>query len=176
MNQLRLLYLSMIDERKGFHLLIHLMNQLKAYNIMLDVVGEFYSESFRQECLDQIERNNIKSIHFHGFVEGDIKRQLIQKADVNVLLSSGEGMSMALLETMAQGKAVLISDISSNIAVVDGFNIPVFNRYDEVNIKDYCIQLIEDEVLLERQKQESIACSTQFSIEKHIVELCRSFG
>ncbi|GEM_PF-2380775 len=175
-NQLRVLYLAMIDERKGFDLLINLMNELKPYNIILDVCGGFYSEDFKDKCLDQIKRNNIKSITFYGFVENDKKSQLIQDADVNVLLSSGEGMAMALLETMAYGKAVVLSDISSNKAVVAGFDIPVFDRNDTEKLKDYFVNLLEDRDLLERQKKLSIDCVSKFSIENHIVELCKSFA
>lgn len=46
---------------------------------------------------------------FPGMVEGDLKRRLLERANLFCLPSDAEGFSMAILEALAAGTAVLIS-------------------------------------------------------------------
>lgn len=50
-----------------------------------------------------------KRVLFPGMVEGELKRQLLQRADLFCLASDAEGFSMAILEALAAETAVLIS-------------------------------------------------------------------
>jgi glycosyltransferase involved in cell wall biosynthesis len=56
-----------------------------------------------------IERGLSKKIIFTGMVSGERKLDLLGRADLFVLPSIGEGLSMATLEALASGTAVIIS-------------------------------------------------------------------
>jgi glycosyltransferase involved in cell wall biosynthesis len=172
---LKLLYLSMISKRKGFHLVLELMNTLKNENVELHVAGDFMDEGIKDFTNQYIYEHQLSAkITFHGFVEGNKKEKIIQDCDIFMLLSDGEGMAMALLEAMNSGLAVILSDIESN-RIATGKEIPVFNLSDLKPIAVYIQTLLSDDNELLRQKKHAFQRSKQFSIATHIEQLCGVF-
>lgn len=172
---LNLLYLAMISRRKGFHLVLELMRRLKNEPVLLQVAGDFLEKDLEKDSRKIIQENELSSkIVFHGFIEGQKKREVIHQSDVFILLSEGEGMAMALLECMDAGLALVISDIESNRRVV-GVQIPTFAIQDLDEIEKYIRILLNNSDVLSLQKQYSKEASKRFSIDAHIDLLCQYF-
>jgi glycosyltransferase involved in cell wall biosynthesis len=68
---------------------------------------EFGLEASLRKRTDAVELN--ERIIFPGMVHGELKRQLLRRADLFCLPSDAEGFSMAVLEAMAASTAVLLS-------------------------------------------------------------------
>jgi len=169
----RLLYLGMIDERKGFDRALRLLNELKQSNIELHVCGEYLSKDFKEEIETYIEDNGLDNhIFFHGFVSGRQKKEIVSSCDVLVLLTSGEGMAMALLEGLHSGLSVLTTNITSTKEVFDNVK---FELYDIENKEGMLIKLKEYLSDQEKLKLDKKVCSEvvkHFTIESHIKSLC----
>ncbi|MBI5300891.1 MAG: glycosyltransferase family 4 protein [Chloroflexi bacterium] len=69
-------------------------------------------------------------IHFTGYI-GDVNERLsiLRAADIFVLPSAIEGLSLALLEAMAVGKAIIATDVGADAEVLRGAGIVIdFNQ------------------------------------------------
>jgi glycosyltransferase involved in cell wall biosynthesis len=69
-------------------------------------------DGLAKERLDQLARDHLLTdrVSVVGFVDGRKKSELLADADVFVLPSKSEGLSMAMLEAMAAGIPVLTTD------------------------------------------------------------------
>lgn len=112
-----ILCVSRLIEHKGIHYLIEAYNHLedrgKTGGKKLVIAGEgFYTDDY-VKYLKALAKGR-KNIIFTGPQTGNILRQLFSHAYLFVQPSESEGLSIALLEAMGCGKAVLASDIPEN--------------------------------------------------------------
>ncbi len=109
-----LLFMSRIDPKKGFDLLLPALNELHRRNQPFHFFlcganpqDRAYENSIRQ----QIETSPWANwATLSGFVSGDLKAQILSAADVFVLPSYYENFGIAVAEAMAARLPVVISD------------------------------------------------------------------
>lgn len=118
-------------KRKGQDILIKAIAQLKQKNIIyhINFVGEGDEKANYQELAKQLGVGG--QIEFSGYVERDKMKEQYQKADLFVLPSFNEGMSNALLEGMACGLPVIVTDVGGTEELVDETNGFIFGAGDE---------------------------------------------
>tara|TARA_X000000950_G_scaffold278043_1_gene368376 strand:- start:382 stop:1566 length:1185 start_codon:yes stop_codon:yes gene_type:complete len=107
---LRLVFLSRIDPMKNLDFLLQCL--LKVTNpIELSVYGNKQNENYYRQCLDLKEKlpNNIKVI-FKGFIKNELIKKTLAKYDLFVLPSKGENFGHVILESLASGTPVLVSN------------------------------------------------------------------
>jgi glycosyltransferase involved in cell wall biosynthesis len=102
-------FLSRFHEKKGIELLLDACaGMADGFDLVLAGMGETgYVESLKARIagLGLSER-----VHWAGFVQGDDKWRLLQGADVFVLPSYSENFGIVVLEAMACGLPVVVSD------------------------------------------------------------------
>lgn len=175
-QELALLYLGMMDERKGFDKLLKIMKELTSERVALHVCGAYLSEYFRIEMERYIEDHQLApQIQFHGFVEGKEKERIIQQCDVLMLLTSGEGMAMALLEAMHRKLAVITTHIASNRAVFKATNIELYEVNDLEGIRHKILSYMENKQLLQSDKDMCFEISKKYSVEAQVSMLTDVF-
>jgi glycosyltransferase involved in cell wall biosynthesis len=87
----------------------------------------------------------LQNVRFYGTAEGDELRGLYRAADVLVLPSNHEGMSLVLLEALAMGLPVVATDISGNREVViHGENGLLVPPDDPAALTGALLEVIED--------------------------------
>lgn len=109
-NQLILLFLGRLHEKKGVHRLITAFQELNDTGVSLVIVGE--GESSYTQRLRHMVRSGSGSdrIYFTGQKTGADKLAAIVDSDLFVLPSAQENFGIAVAEAMACGVPVLISD------------------------------------------------------------------
>ena len=122
-DQVKLLFLSRIHPKKGLPVLLRalaiLNNQNKKYSLVIAGTGT-------QEYMDELryitkELGIVSLVSYTGFVDGKDKDYLLRNSDVFVLPSYQENFGIAVVEAMAVGLPVVVSDqvaISANILKV----------------------------------------------------------
>ena len=98
---------------------------------------------------------------FHGWVEGDKKRELFNMNNIFVLPSYFEGMPNALLESMASGLACIASDIDSICDVINLKNGITFDRKCDIDFK-----LKLEKLILSKSLQKELSINAQLYIQK----------
>lgn len=106
------LYLGRLAPGKGLDLLIHAFKDLLVSHPEARLVLAGSDEKGYGTVLHRLvqEYDLSKEVLFTGFVSGTSKLSILQDADIYVLPSSSEGVSMAMLEAMATGIPVIVSD------------------------------------------------------------------
>jgi len=111
-DKILFLYLGRLDSGKGLDILIPAFQKLieKNKDVHLILAGgneRGYEENVRQ-MIHQFSISNYVTLT--GLISGQIKFATLQDADIFVLPSRGEGLSIAMLEAMYMGLPVIVSD------------------------------------------------------------------
>jgi glycosyltransferase involved in cell wall biosynthesis len=110
------LFVGRIVPEKALHVLLRAHREAVP-EWPLVVAGEGH---FTDDYVESCRRAAGSAVRFAGSVYGDDLAALQQHAAVVVVPSTLEGLSIALLEAMSYGRAVLASDIPENAELVDG--------------------------------------------------------
>lgn len=121
-----ILMVSRLVRHKGAHHLIQAYKQLgklaKNYDLVFVGAGA-YTDDYVNELKDLAGDN--KHIKFLGVQTGKKLSALYKGARVTVQPSESEGLSLVVLEALAQSPRVLVSDIPENREIINGL-IPTF--------------------------------------------------
>ncbi|AUC62254.1 family 4 glycosyltransferase [Cyanobacterium sp. HL-69] len=109
-----LLFMSRIEPKKGLQFLIPALQRLlnQGYDFHFVLAGANPQDrSYEAQIKAQITSSNLSDCTtITGFVTGDDKEALLQKADLFLLLSFYENFGIAVVEAIAFSTPVLISD------------------------------------------------------------------
>ena len=109
--------ISRLTEEKGVHYLIDAYNSIKT-DKKLVIAGDTSDTDDYVALLKEKAKDN-ENIIFTGFISGRIIEEMYSNAYAVCLPSDLEGMSLSLLEALAYGNAVVLSDIKENSAVAE---------------------------------------------------------
>jgi len=101
-----LLFVGRLAAQKNLSLLVEAVSQMQA-NVFLDIVGE---GELRENIEALIQKYNLKNVKLHGKKMGEDLIELYKSADIFVLPSLKEGVSLSMLEALAAGLPVVASD------------------------------------------------------------------
>jgi len=102
-------FMSRFHEKKAFELLLAACARAgETFDLVLAGTGdEAYVETLKQ----QVASAGLNArVHWSGFVQGDAKWRLLQGGDVFVLPSHSENFGIVVVEALACGLPVIISD------------------------------------------------------------------
>jgi len=150
------------SEAKDHPTLIKAMSYV-SNNIHLLLVGEGPLKEQNEIIASKIGVSD--NVHFLGFRD-DVDR-ILKTADIIVLSSHWEGLSLASIEAMASGKPFVASRVQGLEEVVDGFGL-LFDEGDSEELGKIINKLLNDDELY---KQVSKSCSIRandFSVDAMI--------
>lgn len=111
-NRRYLLFLSRIHEKKGCDLLLEAFARIASYAPELDLVIAGPDQVGLQARLQQVaDKKGISSrVHWPGMLSGDFKWGALRAADAFALPSHQENFGIVVVESLAAGRPVLISN------------------------------------------------------------------
>ncbi|MBB1158007.1 MULTISPECIES: glycosyltransferase family 4 protein [Amycolatopsis] len=113
---LRLLFVGRLSPQKNLSRLLHALTRVRQ-PVVLDVVGDGEQ---RERLEETAQQQGIPDVRFHGRLHGASLLHRYERADLFVLPSDREGMSLAALEAMAAGLPVLATDVPGNTELLHG--------------------------------------------------------
>lgn len=126
-NRIKLIFTGRICRVKQIHYLVEVLGKLnKKYldQIAVYIIGKANNDgdkAYYDEILDEVNKKNITNIYFLGYKTN--VNDYLKYADVGVLLSKSEAISMSCVEYMNAGLLVLgFNNPGINEAVVDKYN------------------------------------------------------
>ena len=122
-GEMRIVCVSRLIERKGIRFLIEAIGKLKDRDIKLILVGEGNQEDELKKLV--VDSRIPDRVEFKGYMDHDSIADLYRTSDVFVLPSLNEGMSNALLEAMASGLPVIVTDTGGTSELIDGNGVVV---------------------------------------------------
>ena len=155
---------SRLIRHKGIHYLISAFNQLCAKNLnqgkKLVIAGD---GSFTDDYVNELKKlaKDNENIIFTGTISGEKLEQLFSHCYLFVQPSESEGMSLALLEAMGYGKAILVSNISENVSVLRGSGF-VFENKDAKDLETKLLGILNNPEAAKKAGEESQKIAKEF--------------
>jgi len=147
-----ILFLSRIDPIKGLDLLFRATKDLasKRDDFLLVIAGSG-APSFEERLRARIARAGLDGyVRLCGFLGGHLKRAALKDADIFVLPSYHENFGMAVVEAMAAGLPVVVSDQVGIHREIQEAAAGVITRCDAREIAMALERLLDDESLRRR--------------------------
>jgi glycosyltransferase involved in cell wall biosynthesis len=172
-NKIKVLFLSNMQLEKGYnHILdsINFISRDDAKKFEFHFAGKF--DNITEEDNFKIKISKIDNIFFHGFIDGKIKKQLLDEAHILCLPTEFlEGQPVSIIEAYASGLVVL--------APLTGGIIDIFSNANGYPIYSNSISIanILKIVLSDKDKLNNIALfnntyvQKNFKIEDHITKI-----
>ena len=114
-NCITLLSVGELSVRKNHRVVIEALAKISDKNLKYFIAGEGELEQELKELVESLNLNN--QVFLLGY-RTDI-RQLCNSADIFVMPSIHEGLSVALMEAMGCGKPIICSKIRGNVDLID---------------------------------------------------------
>ncbi len=164
---LRLICVGRLIERKGQSLLIEAVKRLtnEGIDVSLNLVGT----GDAQETYEAQARSlGVESrVHFFGYVPREEIAKYYSAAQLFILPSYNEGMSVATLEAMAAGLPLIVTRTPGAAQMIDeGVNGWTFSWGDVESLMGHVRRLAMDRSLLERLGRASRARASRFSWDR----------
>jgi len=151
-GRLRLVYLSLIAEKKNLKQIIELVAKATG-NITLDIYGPVKDENYWKSCEQEINGSAGKIIYV-GEVRPELVQETFAKYDASIILTKGENFGHALYESLSAGRPLITShftpwnsleekkagwnlDISNDdsslekLQAIAGMDVDIFSQYCE---------------------------------------------
>lgn len=175
-NSIRLSHVGRFVELKSQHILIEAVAQLPEHlqnKIEVSFFGTGPLLNKNKELAKQETPNVL--VNFKGFVTD--RNEIYQNTDIIIVTSETEGLSLAILESLASGTPVIASDVGGNPELVNnGVNGFLYEYGDENTLAKKIAKLIEEKELYKNFSSESIKKYQQnFSMNKCAQEYLLSY-
>jgi glycosyltransferase involved in cell wall biosynthesis len=162
------LFLSRVDPIKGLDLLLNGFDRIRAAHpdAVLLVAGNG-DEGFAARLREQAHRLGIqRDVVWVGFLEGEEKRAAFAAADVFVLPSYSENFGVAVVEAMASGLPVVVSDQVGIHHEVAQAKAGLVVRCDANEVSDAVVRMLSDCDLRLQMSQNAGLLARKFSPEQ----------
>ncbi len=150
-DDLKITMIARYCPQKDPYTLIQAVGELnnEGYNVKLDLYGYGQEE---QKVLEEIKKYNTQNIRNCGSISDDLP--IFKNYDIYSLISNWEGLPISIIEAMAAGMPILISDICGNSELIkdNGFLIP---RKDVTELKQKIKLFYDNRDLLKEMGEKS---------------------
>jgi len=145
-----LLFLGRLNQEKGFFDLLHAVKVLRAdFPDVVLYCGGVGDDAEVQRSLREL--NIEQHVRLLGWVDGEVKQRLLAQAAVFVLPSYVEGVPMGILEAMAQGVAIVATDVGGIPDMIDSGVEGLLVKPGDVQSLTYALaKVLRNGVLRER--------------------------
>ena len=150
-DPVRLIFVGRLHEQKGLDILFAAFRQLVRLYPDLNLRLQLLGDGPLREVLSSLARQLgiARQVDFVGMTRQVFEH--LQQADIFILPSRAEGLSNALLEAMACGLPVVVSDIPANLDVIENkWNGLTFAVGDPASLVKAVTSLLEHAELRER--------------------------
>ena len=146
-GKLKLVYLSLITEKKNLHLLIEVLEKTKP-SITLSIYGPIKDKKYwESKCLSGIV--NLKNrVTYFGDVEPVKVQNIIGESEIFILLTQGENFGHALYESLSVGRPLFTSYFTpwNNLMINKaGWNADINNMNSIINQLNEIVEMETDE-------------------------------
>lgn len=174
-SKLHLIFIGAIHREKGIIELLTALTNLNDIDFHLDLCGQLTDTSIENQLKELIEKLNNK-VTIHGYVKGDKKSNLLQRADILILPSYHEGMPLVILEALATGCAIISTKVGATPEILDENNV-IWTETKSYNDIEVAIRkLYNTPEILKKMQKMNLNESFNYTLENNIIKLCKIYS
>ena len=173
-SKLHLIFIGAIHKDKGVIELLTALNNLTDVDFHLDLCGQLTDESIRPEFTRLVEKLGSK-VTIQGYVSGEKKYMLLQRADILILPSYHEGMPLVILEALATGCAIISTKVGTTPEILDETNVIWVRVKNNSDIEVAVRKLYGSHDILEQIQEKNLKISLNYTLENNIIKLCKIY-
>ena len=173
--KIHLIYVGAIHREKGILELLTALNNIKDIDFHLDLCGKLTDASIENEVNEFIEKLGEK-VTLCGYVSGERKTALFNRADILLLPSYHEGMPLVILEGLSQGCALIATKVGATPEVLNSDNVIWTEIGNYRDIEAAIRKLYDSPSTLEKMQADNQALSSKYTLESNIAMLCKIFS
>lgn len=174
---LNILYLSNMIKSKGYFSVLELANQTKDRPIHYHFAGGWQNDADQKEFFEYIRSNGLETtVTFHGFVNGEQKRSLFEKAHLFIFPTryQNEAFPLSLLEAMSYGLPSIATDEGSIPYILDGQSGIIINDTKHLYAAlDTVIRLFVNPNTATYCRKRYLTHFTQLQFEENLISLLK---
>lgn len=106
-GELRLVYLSLINEHKNLLLLLEILEQIKT-GVSLNIYGPVVDKIYWKRCLEKVDEMGGK-VQYMGTIDPALVQDMMSQFHGLILLTKGENFGHAIYESLSVGRPVITS-------------------------------------------------------------------
>ena len=130
------LFVGRVDDEKKLDVLLRAMSHLKSADVQLAIAGRGAALEMLQALAAELQLG--ERVRFTGFIPNEDLHVLLNSADIFVMPSEAELLSLATLEAMACGRPVLLANaVALPELVTEGVNGYLFRPGDPLDAAKY---------------------------------------
>lgn len=172
---LRCLFMGMINRDKGILDLLNAFKECQDIPVTLDICGTVTDESIRESYVKLVTELG-KSVMEHGYVSGELKRKLLDQADVFILPSYHEGLPLVVMEALGTGCALILTRVGAMPEILDDSNVIWIEPGDVSGLTKAIKQICADNEKLVKMQDINWELGKAYSLEAHITNLCKIYS
>jgi glycosyltransferase involved in cell wall biosynthesis len=154
-----LVFVGRVHESKGIHYVIDAIKDLEV-NFLIVGGDSGYLEAIKDKVKETKQENKIK---FYGPAVPAQLKEIYSACDFLVLFSEWEGFGLVILEAMAYGLPVVVSDKGAlPLLVSDGKNGMVAKFRDVKNLREKIERIVSDKKLAQKISKNEISFVKEF--------------
>jgi len=175
------LFLSRVDPIKGLDLLLDGFAKIRAArpDAVLLVAGNG-DEGFAARLREQVQRLGVqRDVIWTGFLDGEEKRAAFATADVFVLPSYSENFGVAVVEAMASGLPVIVSDQVGIHCEVAEAKAGLVVRCNANEVSDAVVRMLSDGEERRQMSRNALLLAKKFSpevVSEKLIEVYQRVG
>jgi glycosyltransferase involved in cell wall biosynthesis len=173
-----ILFLSRLDPKKGLELLLDGFGRVRAAfpHVTLVIAGSG-EDSFVRHLQEKAQRLGVhRDVIWAGFLEGEMKQAAFEAAEVFALPSYSENFGIAVVEAMAWGLPVVVSDQVAIHRDITRDKAGIVVRCDAGEISGALVKMLGDSGMRTEMARNSLRLATKFSPEAVGGRLIEMYG
>ena len=128
-GELKLVYLSLISEKKNLHLLLQILSKVEN-RVTLDIFGPIKDKNYWEEKCIPLLTGLVGRVVYKGDIKPIDVQPTLLKYDALALLTKGENFGHALYESLSVGRPIITSNFTPWMDLEfkkAGWNVDIFN-------------------------------------------------
>lgn len=174
-SKLHIMYMGALHREKGVIELLTALTNLQNLDFHIDICGKLTDQSIKDE-FERLTKELGEKVEIHGYVSGEEKTELLNRADIFILPSYHEGMPLVILEALAAGCAIITTPVGGTPEILNEENVVWIMVKSSRDIEEAVKKMCDYPEVMTQFQQANHKLSFNYTLERNITNLCKIYS